>query len=67
MNKKQFLAYHKKIIQAKSKDDLAKIIGGLMHEEHSEPKDALFALAMANKRIFYNLDYFNNCEKKCGS
>ncbi len=59
MTKKEFLAYHRKIVRAKSQAEIARIIAELFHEEHSEPKDALFQLAMANKRIFYNLDWFD--------
>ncbi len=63
MTKKAFVSYYSKILKAKTREELATIIAGLMHEQHCEPKDALFNLAMANKRIIYNLDYFDTVEK----
>jgi hypothetical protein len=59
MTKKTFLKYHSRILKSKTLDDLRLIIRDLLHEEHSEPKDALLALAMANKRIVYNVDFFD--------
>lgn len=59
MTKSAFIKYHGRVVRSKDKNELGKIILELMHEAHSEPRDALLALAMANKRILYNIDYFD--------
>jgi hypothetical protein len=60
MTKKSLLKYHARIVKSKTLDELRDIIRELLHEEHGEPKDSLLALAMANKRIIYNVDYFDS-------